>query len=132
MFFLFIFFLLLRRRQRSTRTDTLFPYTTLFRSSQSHMPLYRRPGREYQLRPPRPLLGEHTSPGNTSPEKPVPSCLCCVISFFWSSWPSSPASAPHSPASAACGIYAAPCPTPSHLPTPTPRGPPGFMPAPAP
>src|SRR3546814_12120463 len=30
----FVFFLLLRRRRppRSTRTDTLFPYTTLFRS----------------------------------------------------------------------------------------------------
>src|SRR3546814_17014054 len=30
-FFLF-FFLMLRRPPRSTRTDTLFPYTTLFRS----------------------------------------------------------------------------------------------------
>src|SRR3546814_12750853 len=28
-----IFFLMLRRPPRSTRTDTLFPYTTLFRSS---------------------------------------------------------------------------------------------------
>src|SRR3546814_2476338 len=28
----FIFFLMLRRPPRSTRTDTLFPYTTLFRS----------------------------------------------------------------------------------------------------
>src|SRR3546814_12114001 len=32
MFFLF-FFLMIRRPPRSTRTDTLFPYTTLFRSS---------------------------------------------------------------------------------------------------
>src|SRR3546814_2154880 len=31
MFFLF-FFLMIRRPPRSTRTDTLFPYTTLFRS----------------------------------------------------------------------------------------------------
>src|SRR3546814_3067030 len=30
--FLFIFFLMIRRPPRSTRTDTLFPYTTLFRS----------------------------------------------------------------------------------------------------
>src|SRR3546814_4789302 len=31
---LFVFFFLMRRRPpRSTRTDTLFPYTTLFRSS---------------------------------------------------------------------------------------------------
>src|SRR3546814_4360422 len=29
------FFLMLRRPPRSTRTDTLFPYTTLFRSSPS-------------------------------------------------------------------------------------------------
>src|SRR3546814_18330556 len=32
--FLF-FFLMIRRPPRSTRTDTLFPYTTLFRSAQS-------------------------------------------------------------------------------------------------
>src|SRR3546814_15306490 len=32
MFFLFFFFLMIRRPPRSTRTDTLFPYTTLFRS----------------------------------------------------------------------------------------------------
>src|SRR3546814_10334595 len=31
MFYL-VFFLLIRRPPRSTRTDTLFPYTTLFRS----------------------------------------------------------------------------------------------------
>src|SRR3546814_7693978 len=29
---LYIFFLMIRRPPRSTRTDTLFPYTTLFRS----------------------------------------------------------------------------------------------------
>src|SRR3546814_3402599 len=29
---LFVFFLMIRRPPRSTRTDTLFPYTTLFRS----------------------------------------------------------------------------------------------------
>src|SRR3546814_10041274 len=31
--FLYFFFLMIRRPPRSTRTDTLFPYTTLFRSS---------------------------------------------------------------------------------------------------
>src|SRR3546814_5175689 len=30
----FFFFLMIRRPPRSTRTDTLFPYTTLFRSSE--------------------------------------------------------------------------------------------------
>src|SRR6056297_2769537 len=32
LFLFFIFFLMIRRPPRSTRTDTLFPYTTLFRS----------------------------------------------------------------------------------------------------
>src|SRR3546814_9294520 len=30
--YLYLFFLMIRRPPRSTRTDTLFPYTTLFRS----------------------------------------------------------------------------------------------------
>src|SRR3546814_8556455 len=33
--FLLFFFLMLRRPPRSTRTDTLFPYTTLFRSARN-------------------------------------------------------------------------------------------------
>src|SRR3546814_19267400 len=33
MLHLFFFFLIMRRPPRSTRTDTLFPYTTLFRSA---------------------------------------------------------------------------------------------------
>src|SRR3546814_12912413 len=33
--FSFFFFLMIRRPPRSTRTDTLFPYTTLFRSDDS-------------------------------------------------------------------------------------------------
>src|SRR3546814_14446759 len=37
---MFIFFLMIRRPPRSTRTDTLFPYTTLFRSS---FTMYRDP-----------------------------------------------------------------------------------------
>src|SRR3546814_1927419 len=32
MTYLYIFFFMIRRPPRSTRTDTLFPYTTLFRS----------------------------------------------------------------------------------------------------
>src|SRR3546814_8788929 len=32
MYFYLIFFLMIRRPPRSTRTDSLFPYTTLFRS----------------------------------------------------------------------------------------------------
>src|SRR3546814_5701238 len=44
----FVFFLMIRRPPRSTRTDTLFPYTTLFRSAASPAsvrPRTRRPGR---------------------------------------------------------------------------------------
>src|SRR3546814_16428139 len=33
--FIFFFFLMIRRPPRSTRTDTLFPYTTLFRSARA-------------------------------------------------------------------------------------------------
>src|SRR3546814_2161366 len=38
MLYLFVFFLLRRRPPRSTRTDTLFPYTTLFRSRCQDIP----------------------------------------------------------------------------------------------
>src|SRR3546814_4443017 len=34
---------MIRRPPRSTRTDTLFPYTTLFRSVESHLLDQRRP-----------------------------------------------------------------------------------------
>src|SRR3546814_2710872 len=34
--FVLLFFLMIRRPPRSTRTDTLFPYTTLFRSLAEH------------------------------------------------------------------------------------------------
>src|SRR3546814_17067896 len=34
--FRLFFFLMIRRPPRSTRTDTLFPYTTLFRSGQNN------------------------------------------------------------------------------------------------
>src|SRR3546814_13650570 len=47
----FFFFLMIRRPPRSTRTDTLFPYTTLFRSGlaldhlhQPHLPVLREDG----------------------------------------------------------------------------------------
>src|SRR3546814_5029159 len=37
-----MFFLMIRRPPRSTRTDTLFPYTTLFRSAQKDRGVLRR------------------------------------------------------------------------------------------
>src|SRR3546814_17559506 len=45
--FVSFFFLMIRRPPRSTRTDTLFPYTTLFRSSvEPDMEQQHRPGIE--------------------------------------------------------------------------------------
>src|SRR3546814_11618534 len=43
---IFCFFLMIRRPPRSTRTDTLFPYTTLFRSAISfdELPAIGAPG----------------------------------------------------------------------------------------
>src|SRR3546814_12542667 len=38
---LLLFFLMIRRPPRSTRTDTLFPYTTLFRSPTRCQPFWR-------------------------------------------------------------------------------------------
>src|SRR3546814_13608265 len=35
--FMCVFFLMIRRPPRSTRTDTLFPYTTLFRSTRAQI-----------------------------------------------------------------------------------------------
>src|SRR3546814_21004903 len=39
----FVFFLMIRRPPRSTRTDTLFPYTTLFRSPNLLLPAFLSP-----------------------------------------------------------------------------------------
>src|SRR3546814_15648350 len=39
---LYFFFLMIRRPPRSTRTDTLFPYTTLFRSEAARYTTLRR------------------------------------------------------------------------------------------
>src|SRR3546814_4708950 len=38
-----VFFLMIRRPPRSTRTDTLFPYTTLFRSISKHQAVLTLP-----------------------------------------------------------------------------------------
>src|SRR3546814_14241951 len=68
-----VFFLMIRRPPRSTRTDTLFPYTTLFRSdprARERCPTrgrYRRPARWRRQAatggrsPPADRSEEHTS-----------------------------------------------------------------------
>src|SRR3546814_12462087 len=71
-FCLFFFFLMIRRPPRSTRTDTLFPYTTLFRSPRypltlgmdNHWPPGGYETESYHYRQPAPSDGrseEHTS-----------------------------------------------------------------------
>src|SRR3546814_3338182 len=49
------FFLMIRRPPRSTRTDTLFPYTTLFRSLTARWPA-RKTGPETGSAEPRSLI----------------------------------------------------------------------------
>src|SRR3546814_1227878 len=52
-----VFFLMIRRPPRSTRTDTLFPYTTLFRSGSAPIAgpsAGSAPGPEWKRRVPRP------------------------------------------------------------------------------
>src|SRR3546814_19509988 len=67
-----LFFLMIRRPPRSTRTDTLFPYTTLFRSTATACavpwsrlaPNSRRPCRPCRRKPSTRTVGrseEHTS-----------------------------------------------------------------------
>src|SRR3546814_7460046 len=56
-----LFVFMIRRPPRSTRTDTLFPYTTLFRSAAPEAPAARstRP-----RAPTRPCRTHHTTPGS--------------------------------------------------------------------
>src|SRR3546814_15400172 len=55
---------MIRRPPRSTRTDTLFPYTTLFRSPAA-LPPIRQPGCDTRDRP-------HAPAAETPPPPPAP------------------------------------------------------------
>src|SRR3546814_15186640 len=79
------FFLMIRRPPRSTRTDTLFPYTTLFRStswlwasvtgSSTSTPTQRRPKRTERKRQ-MPHGRPRCSPGQLVPPSPkLPTAL---------------------------------------------------------
>src|SRR3546814_17820753 len=56
--YLEVFFLMIRRPPRSTRTDTLFPYTTLFRSRgwRTHAPDLPFHSSSFAGQPPHPEL----------------------------------------------------------------------------
>src|SRR3546814_18895461 len=56
----FIFFLMIRRPPRSTRTDTLFPYTTLFRSLE---PLHQDAFAEFEFGAHRSILPDRRGVG---------------------------------------------------------------------
>src|SRR3546814_1412470 len=62
---LIFFFLMIRRPPRSTRTDTLFPYTTLFRSPPSADQGWRFPRLS-------PLLASPSGGCSTRPMRPGP------------------------------------------------------------
>src|SRR3546814_12730463 len=80
LYLFFVFFLMIRRPPRSTRTDTLFPYTTLFRSAQSRR-IERRGRTEncvafaYQVNPDASWCVHHQCPAggaSTGPLVPRP------------------------------------------------------------
>src|SRR3546814_16774260 len=58
LFLLFIFFLMIRRPPRSTRTDTLFPYTTLFKQYQHDFVERGHKGKERAGNHPGPYQGD--------------------------------------------------------------------------
>src|SRR3546814_13585026 len=74
LFSVLFFFLMIRRPPRSTRTDTLFPYTTLFRSPRRRRSRDRRARRATAHRPgsgpARPLFARRTG-GITSCRRPA-------------------------------------------------------------
>src|SRR3546814_2647167 len=63
---IFFFFLMIRRPPRSTRTDTLFPYTTLFRSGIDRLQEVDRlnPGRSERRQPQPPKFIDHQTHRN--------------------------------------------------------------------
>src|SRR3546814_66609 len=66
----YFFFLMIRRPPRSTRTDTLFPYTTLFRSARQDDPRDRRPQADRGRRTPACDSGRGEMTDRTITEKP--------------------------------------------------------------
>src|SRR3546814_4801596 len=65
-FYVFFFFLMIRRPPRSTRTDTLFPYTTLFRSPSRATGQATRSSRSSS---PRRRCRTSTPPSTSSPSR---------------------------------------------------------------
>src|SRR3546814_14917069 len=71
--YIFFFFLMRRRPPRSTRTDTLFPYTTLFRSAAKFDLCVRTVSYHIGLAKRGVTLARKTSPKGVNREKHPPS-----------------------------------------------------------
>src|SRR3546814_12819484 len=70
---------MIRRPPRSTRTDTLFPYTTLFRSPASCRPFRRSALSHHDRRAAKSAASLHPPPPGTAPLAPqLPKMLPCA------------------------------------------------------
>src|SRR3546814_19306933 len=68
----FFFFLMIRRPPRSTRTDTLFPYTTLFRAERRWETSNEGLGRDPPVAEGDPRRAAGAAPGDSAHRKAVP------------------------------------------------------------
>src|SRR3546814_2444797 len=76
---------MIRRPPRSTRTDTLFPYTTLFRSLSGGIATYRMPDGSIQDAAPIHIIGPTTGAMKVSVEGPVHAFGCGITPTGWRS-----------------------------------------------
>src|SRR3546814_8649572 len=74
---------MIRRPPRSTRTDTLFPYTTLFRSLSGGIATYRMPDGSIQDAAPIHIIGPTTGAMKVSVEGPVHAFGCGITPTGW-------------------------------------------------
>src|SRR3546814_2074498 len=75
---MFFFFLMIRRPPRSTRTDTLFPYTTLFRSGDLLTPTGASRARDWPA-PLPPIFALAVQPENRQDEVKLSSAVSRLI-----------------------------------------------------
>src|SRR3546814_12792712 len=93
---IFIFFLMIRRPPRSTRTDTLFPYTTLFRSPAR---CRRRPAHAARARFRDGRRGRPGGVGTDDPRRDRAHRTSdrSVVGYVPLAWLAPPGSSPHQP-----------------------------------
>src|SRR3546814_18876356 len=86
LYIVIVFFLMIRRPPRSTRTDTLFPYTTLFRSADNGSEFYLPRARSVGLHEGRDarLLAAWQAHRQRSEERRVGKECVSTCRFRWS------------------------------------------------